>query len=263
MKSISIAFGLALLGFGASASAQYSRFYDNFRSGTLDPARWTSAGWGAMCTQPTTLECVREIRHGQLNLGVRTVGDASSNQGITYDQSYINFVNPAAVRSIEMRLVIPAASASGCAANSVTPSSHVILAGRFFNSGSGLAADDVDANLLIGTDSAGVPQASGYLYTNGVFFGTVYLGPVAIGEVVNVSMRWDPSNSQFVFSLLRASGQTVVMAAPYSQTNALPAVNPWRQIGVRNFVANCIGKQTVNQIQATVDHVVVNSAATP
>ena len=53
------------------------------------------------------------------------------------------------------------------------------------------------------------------------------------------------------------------MTSPYAQANAGTATTPWRQIGVRNFAANCTTGNTYSQISAAVDRVQVNAPGTP
>ncbi|HKE94221.1 MAG TPA: hypothetical protein VKB34_07960 [Povalibacter sp.] len=261
--------GLALMAVAATAAAAGppASSYDNFKSGHLDPSKWTSAPFG-QCNQLTTLECVRAITLPRtLELGIRTLGSNATDSGRTYDTSFIQFRNPASINSMAVDVRIPIAASVSCPVNTGDRSySHFLLTGGFFNTGS--SPDfwgDLDAYVLIDTNNpGGKPVAGAFLGSNNTFFGNVVLGNVAPGEPVRISMRWDQPGSQFVFSLTHLlTGQQSIASIPYAQTVAGPAAQAFREMGTRNFVANCTATPTSAQMDAFVSNVQVNSPSIP
>ncbi len=245
------------------AFSQRATIYDNFSSGYLDPTKWVGA---PICTLPSTFDCARTIRGGQLILQAVTYGLASSDTGSLYDTSYINIANPTSVKSVDVRVVVPSTRTAGCSSN-VSPShSAFTVTGSFFNTGSGNWTDDVQAYVIIdrtASSSRGL-MASAFLSTGYInFFGNVSLGSVAEGERVRVTLRWDAAGSQFIVSLTHPGQAPIIVALPYTQANSMPPAIPQVLLGIRNFVPNCVASQSVAGMTAAVSRVMVNSPTTP
>jgi hypothetical protein len=233
--------------------------YDNFDDERfLDPAKWSPYG---ACFTWSVLECVREIQEDRLRLAVRNYGATTSNEGIQYGPSELHFINPAPIKTIAAQLVVRRTTAVGCPANTGEGShAHALLSGNFFNSGSGIANDDVQAFLILdrfSSDPEGVTSVEAFMHWQGQFFGGVGLGTVNVGQKIIAKLSWDQPNHQFVVSwtdvVTGGVSQTVM---PYNMSDIAPAAAPDKFVGVRTFAPNCIGTQHVfADMEATFDRV--------
>jgi len=231
--------------------------YDNFDERFLDPAKWSPYG---ACNW-SVLECVREIQEDRLRLAVRNYGATTLNEGIQYGPSELHFTNPAPIKTIAAQLVVRRSTAVGCAANTGEGShAHALLSGNFFNSGSGIADDDVQAFLIFDHDSSypeGVIVVGAFMHWQGQFFGGVDLGTVNVGQKIIAKLSWDQPNHQFVVGWTDvATGGVTQTVMPYNISDIAPAAAPDKLVGVRTFAPNCIGAQHVfADMEATSDRV--------
>jgi hypothetical protein len=234
--------------------------YDNFNQRFLNPSKWLIS---SPCFTWTVLECAREIQDGHLRLEVRGYGATNSNTGNQYGESELHFLNPNRVKGIATQLVVRRTSAANCAASTdFNSGTQAILQGNFFNSGSGVPSDDVQALLFFNhlpTDPAGVLSVIAVLNWQGQFFGGVGLGTINVGQRINAQLIWDKKNHQFMASWTDlASGIVSQSSLPYTIPDTTPAAFADKLLGVRVFTPNCIGTQLmVDDVEATFDNVMV------
>jgi hypothetical protein len=249
--------------FSFRAQAQQSSLdfvlYDNFNQQFLSPAKWATS---SPCFTWSVLECVREIQNGELRLAVRGYGAVNSNLGTQYGESELHFIKPTPIRSIATQLVVRRTSALGCPANPQGSHAHALLAGSFFNSGSGSATDDVQAFLIFdrfSTDPVGVLAAQAFMFWQGQFFGGVSLGTVRVGQNVIAQLQWDQANHQFLASWTDVDTGVVTQASmPYAMSDTARPAAPDKLMGVRAFTANCLGTKMLSVgMEATFDDVIV------
>ena len=234
--------------------------YDNFNERFLDPTRWSPYG---ACFTWSVLECVREIQEDRLRLAVRNYGATNSNQGVQYGPSELHFSNPTSVRSIATELVVRRTTSLSCPANTTfLPNSHAhaLVAGNFFNSGSGNPADDVQAFLIfdhMSTDPQGILTVGAFLQWQGQFFGNVDLGTANVRQRIIAQLSWDQPHSQFVASWTDAVTSKMTQAfLPYTMADTTPPAASDKLLGVRTFAPNCIGTQrTFADMEATFNRV--------
>jgi len=235
--------------------------YDNFNERFLDPNKWLTS---SPCFTWTVLECAREIQNGQLRLEVRGYGATNANTGTQYGESELHFLNPNRVRSIASQLVVRRTRAASCAASTDQNSgTQAILQGNFFNSGSGVASDDVQALLFFNhlpTDPAGILTAVAVLNWQGQFFGGTELGTINVGQRISAQLTWDKRNHQFIARWTDlASGVVTKASLPYTIMDTAPAAFADKLLGVRVFTPNCIGTQMlVDDVETTFDNVMVS-----
>lgn len=216
---------LVLLALALSqASVAQLVLYDNFSERFLDPSRWIP---NSTCSTFSTLECVREIQHDGLRLTVRNYGATNSNQGSQFGLSELHFTNPASIRAIATRLAVRHVSASDCPANPGAPShAHALITGRFFNSGTGAAGDDVQAFLTFDHftyDPEGMLEAEAFISWQGQFFGFVSLGTVNIKQAIIAQLRWDQPSHRFVASWTDGvTGNVNKVFLPYAMADTTP-----------------------------------------
>lgn len=234
--------------------------YDSFDERFLDPSRWIPSG---ACFIGSGLECVREIQEDSLRLAVRNYGATNSNQGSQFELSELHFTNPqnpVPIRSIATQFAIRRTSALGCPTNPEPSHAHALITGRFFNSGSGNANDDVEAFLTFDhfiSDPEGVAEAGAFMHWQGQFFGDVSLGTVSVGQKVIAQLSWDQPHHQFVVSWSDVvTGKVTQVFLPYTMADTAPPATTDKQLGVRTFAANCSGTQrTFAYMEATFDKV--------
>lgn len=255
----------ALITLGLTVSVSLSRkvyaqqpsnlvLYDNFEDERfLDPSRWIP---NSACFLGSTLECVREIQEDRLRLALRNYGATDSNQGTQFDLSEVHFTNPARIRSIAAELTVRRASTASCPTNPGVAHAETLIIGRFFNSGSGNADDDVEAFLSFEhftPDAEGVIEVGAFLHWQGRFFGDVGLGRVNVGQKIIAQLSWDQPHHQFVASWTDVVTGTVTQALlPYT----MPDTTTDKLLGVRGFPLNCVGTQTTfADVEAAFDKV--------
>ena len=93
------------------SSNSVSHVYDDFSEKWIDPARWLTGSpgcWGL------SLECVRQIRDGQLNLAARNIGSNAANSDTQWSQSDLFFVNPNNITSITADVTVRSALGTNC-----------------------------------------------------------------------------------------------------------------------------------------------------
>jgi opacity protein-like surface antigen len=98
----------------ANSSNKSHSVYDNFNEKWIDPARWLTGVpgcWGL------SLECVREIRDGQLNLAARNIGGNDGNSNIQWSQSDLFFPTANRITSITADVTVRGASGTNCPLN--------------------------------------------------------------------------------------------------------------------------------------------------
>jgi len=193
LSNLLLAFIASLLTPAQLTSAQSGLImYDNFNQRFLNPSKWLTS---SPCFTLTVLECAREIQNGHLRLEVRGYGATNSNTGNQYGESELHFLTPSRVRGIATQLTVRRTSAANCAASTdFNSGTQAILQGNFFNSGSGVPFDDVQALLFFNhlpTDPAGVLSAIAILNWQGQFFGGVELGTINVGQRVDAHLNWE------------------------------------------------------------------------
>ncbi len=150
--TILLAFCLCVVSVGtAQQVGSNPNVYDDFSGKWLDAAKWQPTN--ALCWG-NVLECVREIRSGKLHLIVRSFGNFDSDSGGNWSENALPFANPSAVTSITANVTVRDYSGIGCSTNSTDFSgTQVRIGGNFFNTGSGLWYDDVQAWVIVGVDA--------------------------------------------------------------------------------------------------------------
>jgi hypothetical protein len=262
---LAITFVVALHALPLEATAQTEpedsslRLYDNFSSPNLDPARWFV---GYACSDPTTLECVRQIENGHLHMRVRAYGDRNSNAGTEYGHDEL-FLSDAAVTDIAADVTILHDTMSPCV-TSPGAGTHgdEELYGRWFNDGSGISSGDTTAFVGISRTSdepANELGAGAFLQYQGASLNWISLGPVNMGERVRLELKWDKSHHRFLAYLTHlANNSTVEVVVPYTLSDTVPAVFPGKALSVSAFPENCTGVPTYVDVEAEFDRVLAN-----
>jgi hypothetical protein len=252
---------------GASA-LEPIKLYDAFKTKTIDPTHWLDA------------ERTRSIKAGQLELAERNWGATSTDVGYLNSSWPLRFPNASLITEMQARVTVTAVEVDACASNPGVGNSRARLNASFFNIGTPVAnsdTGDVEVQLRVvrwatSTDPDGVLRVEGRadLCTNSTcttwtaVAPTVDLGPVSVGQPVDLTLQWDQPNKQFVFSRDLGTPQAATATIPYTQPDTSPPGNLYKELTVRTDVANCAsGPQTTGYIDALFDNVSINKSALP
>jgi len=247
------------------ASAKSLVTYDNFSGGFIDPAKWIVF---SPCAT-NTYDCVREERNSALRLGLRAYGSNTSDAGISFSASEVQFRNPNVINTIQAATTIDSFSSSACPANLEAAHPQFLVSGTFFNAGSGNPQDDVQAYVMIErrTDDPGLPSTTlrvgAFMSIGGTFFNNVDLGTVETGEEATLSLAWDRTNKTFIAQVIRSQTIPLVeqQSMPYSQPDSLPPSFQFKSIRVGAFTPNCTTNVTFTAMKANIGVVKVNAGA--
>ncbi|MBI5583810.1 MAG: hypothetical protein HY892_08285 [Deltaproteobacteria bacterium] len=185
---------------------------DDFTAAEIDSTKWS------------TLDCVREIRNGDLVIEQRQVSNG-------VDQKFQNFRNPDLVQEMESNVRI---SRYENASNNSNLAARLI--GIFYNDtgnpASGITGDVWATVELGGSGSTPVARYQVIRFLNSTTWDTLVIQnfntPVVIGETYRLYLKWD--GAQFTFKILPPSGveetATYQPATPiYPPNTKLKALN--------------------------------------
>jgi hypothetical protein len=136
---------------------------------------------------------------------------------------------------------------------------HALITGRFFNSGTGNAGDDVQAFLTFDHfiyDPEGMLEAEAFMSWQGQFFGFVGLGTVNVEQTIIAQLSWDQPSHRFVASWTDAvTGNMTQVFLPYTMMDTTPPAATDKLLGVRTFPSNCVGTQAFAYMETKFDKV--------
>lgn len=239
-------------------AAQTLKRYDKFDHKFINPSRWDYA----FCFSGSgiELECVREIRDGQLHLGHRGFGLTNSDSGQQNGGAGVGFANSQTISTITTDLVVRSVLEVPCAANPSYGTSAGIW-GTFFNSGSGDPNDDVGAQFGVtrfSSDPTGQLTVRGQTFHAGVYSDFFTIGTVAIGTPITITLSWDQPNHQFVISFTnRVTKVTTRGTMPYAFSDWTPVAGPAKTLGANGWASNCTANPTSNYVDALFGNVYV------
>ena len=227
-------------------AAQILKPYDDFDHRFINSSKWAYA----LCFSSSGLEmeCVREVRDGQLHLTHRHFGVQAVDGGQQNGSALVGFANALSIRAIRADVTVRSNVEVGCASN---PSygSNTGLWGTFFNAGSRDPNDDVGAELnlkRVPTDPPGQLNVIGQTFHAGIYSPYTSLGWVAIGTPVTITLAWDQPHHQFVISLANKTTHAVTSATmPYAFSDVTPVAGPAKTMGTGGFASNCASPTSI------------------
>jgi hypothetical protein len=240
-----------------TSSAQNSILYDDFSQTLLSPLKWITGG-ACYSSNFNEMECVRAIQTGKLLLAHRNFGQRDSDTGNQYGSSFLNFINPAPIKSITADIVVHAIEEVPCAANPQF-GGDVQINATFFNAGSGNAADDVGAQFnlsRVSTDPKGQLSVWAQMFQGQNYFGYMYIDTVSVGTPITATLTWDKTNHQFTAAEVNDTTHVKhQVTIPYTVSDSTAATNPTKDFAVVNFPGNCTNNPTWVYAEATYDNV--------
>lgn len=266
MRQFCFACLFILLAVVAGAQTQSLVIYDDFGGSFINPAKWNVF---SPCATPTTYDCVREQRDEALRLGLRAYSSNTSDTGISFSDSAVQFRNPGLINTIQVKTTINSFSSASCPANPEAAHPQFLVSGAYFNTGSGTFQDDVQAYVMIErrTDDPSLPQSTlrvaAFMSVGTTFFNNVDLGTVQTGEEATLTLTWNRASKTFVAQIVRQLTTPLVeqQTMSYSQPDSLPPSFLFRRIQVGTYVPNCTANVAFAAMKARIEAVSVNAGA--
>lgn len=241
------------------------QLYDTFNARSIDPIKWAAIPTCSATQYLDTtasinlLDCARQIQSGELRLIVKAYGHTDTDTDRQFGPSELYFSNPNAVNGISLNFRIAHVEPVGCPTNPTDSFGQVLVAGTFFNTGTGDPRDDVNVIFLIqhlATDPAHVAHAGAAIFSSNAGYGWLDLGAHSVGMIMNLRMTWDQTNHKFVFRLADLSG---VQAGelPYFVPDSMPPMVPMKLLAARAFAPNCTSRLTSADMDVSFNNIFI------
>jgi hypothetical protein len=255
----------ALMAAPTAHAAESYILWDNFNNQTqFNAALWQS------------LERTRLVKDGALRIIQRDVGTQADNTGFTFSNWNTRGKDASGVRQIRAIVTVSDIAVTGCAFNSTYSSfAAARILGEFFNTDSTTPTsriNDVGAYIQIqrtssSTDPAGTLRVNAGIYkctatdcSTNIGLGGIDLGTTTLGTAETLRLEWEPELKRFNFQRNSDTKQSLT----YTENEAQPAFEPFRLLGTRTNMANCLsGPRTESYISAKFDNLAVNSSSAP
>jgi hypothetical protein len=271
-------FGGCLL-FGAMQSATVQAvepfvLYDDFNSKLINPTKWLGTEFGG-----AGRDLIRKDTGSKLRMLAASYGRTASDSGKAHEHLGLRFTNSEAVTAIAATTRVMRAKIKGCILNPDPTAAAAHIGGSFFNTGTptpGSHLNDVAAFMEIvryteATGEAGplhvravvrqctaVDEDEDCADSTALF--SQNLGPVAVGDLVELLLQWDQANHQFLF---QRDDQAIVAYQYTVDDSGQPGV-PGKRVAISERVANCtVTPRPSAVLDALFDDVRVNASAAP
>jgi hypothetical protein len=226
--------------------------YDDFNSKFIDGNKWF--GGEVRSGAVVLLEYVREIKENRLHMVDRTLGDPTSDKGISRGYNNLRFTNEGRITAMKATVQVNDVEAKGCRANPAPTPAGLQILGSFFNTTPSPTPNSQKNDVIawIGiqrrsnsTDKPNVLEVN-YMVVECVDSNCIpsnpldkgFLGLVMTGAVTELSIRWDQPNHQFIFQMDLQSA----VFSPYKVADVSPPGSGFKQLDLGHFVANCKGE---------------------
>ncbi|MEI2781262.1 MAG: hypothetical protein V9H25_08350 [Candidatus Competibacter sp.] len=246
--------------------------YDNFNSNFINPNKWFGRTGGAGAGLQT-LEEVRLIILGNLNLLTRTYANTTTNDGDSYNNQGLGFINPSSIKAIKTSIRVIGFELNGCSNGDTTSRVRARIHGNFFNADvptPGSAMNDVIANIALirqieTTDSPSTLQVianiARCLDASCLQFDSLNetsLGTASVGQNVTLRLELDKNHHQFI---VQRDSQPEILI-PYYVLDSSPPGAQSKRLEVGSWMANCTAQpRPTGFISALFDNVYVNASA--
>jgi hypothetical protein len=226
--------------------------YDDFTSNFIDGNKWSGGEFRSGAV--VLLEYVREIKENRLHMVDRTLGDATSDKGISRGYNNLRSTNEGRITGIKATVQVKDVEAKGCQANPAPTTAILQLMGSFFNSTAAPTPNSQKNDVIawIGiqrrsnsTDEPNVLEVNymvvecvNSICTPSTPLDKGFLGTVTTGSVTDLSIRWDKANHQFIFQMDLQSA----VFSPYKVSDLSRPGLGFKQLNLGHFVANCKGE---------------------
>jgi len=265
LRQVLVGCAIMAIVMATSAHAQF-QLYDDFSNRRLDDTKWY--GEQTASGGPGGLELVRHIHpNHRLVLQHRVTGGREMDTGRHISRNRLRMTDAQSVTGLQFDARVKWSNLAACDAEGASASSARLRGTLFlWNDGStrweGDAKGDMGAVVEVyrSTDTAGRYQAQGFLFrclTSGCgtteVLESVDLGMMRPRDKVTLGMQWDPGHKAVSF-WKNQDTQSIV----YTQDDTQPPVTDNKRLELRVEAGNCTSKQTVAEMQAWVDRVMVH-----
>ncbi|MEI2769674.1 MAG: hypothetical protein V9G98_02690 [Candidatus Competibacter sp.] len=246
--------------------------YDNFNSNFINPNKWFGRTGGAGAGLQT-LDEVRFIILGNLNLLTRTYANATTDDGDSYNNQGLGFIDPSSITAIKTSIRVVGYELKGCSNGDTTSRVRARIHGNFFNAGvpiPGSPMNDVVANIALirqieTTDSPSTLQVianiARCLDSSCLQFESLNetnLGTASVGQKVTLRLELDKNNHQFI---VQRDSQPEILIPYYVQDSSSPGAQS-KRLEVGSWMANCTAQpRPTGFMSAFFDNVYVNASA--
>ena len=223
--------------------------YDDFNSKFIDGNKWF--GGEVRSGAVVLLEYVREIKENRLHMVDRTLGDPTSDKGISRGYNNLRFTNEGRITAMKAAVQVNDVEAKGCQANPVPSTASLQLMGSFFNTTATPIPNSLKNDVIawIGiqrrsnsTDKPNVLEVNYRVVEcmdSNCFSPTLldkgFLGIVMTGSVTDLSIRWDQASHQFIFQMDLQSA----VFSPYKVSDISRPGSGFKRVDLGHDVANC------------------------
>jgi hypothetical protein len=244
--------------------------HDHFETPRIEPDNW----FGSETRRPhRVLEASRFVKGGKLYLIAVGYGDTGSNAGRQTGSFGLGLKPSGSLTGLQAELTVTNVMAQTCVANAESTQARAQLVGFFFNDGSGSqrpkgdlrgevvavlekVADSRDGRFI----RAIVLRCTSWTCTTGeTIKALLFKRTWELGEPDILRMAWEPSNSEFVFSINPGAEGEETRRIAYG-----PALRPrqppqfqLQRIRLRHHGANCQAGRRGALLHVAVDDVYV------
>lgn len=235
--------------------AQAFELYDDFSSGTIDPAKWYGSSVDGNFSGPIA-EMSRRIESGQLRLMMTNYGNTLSNSGTTTGRIDLRpkltgvLGGPGFIVGMQVNATILASRIQNCGANTATGGARAQVLGFFFNDGTSTGPEDRTGN-IIGFISM---QRNAGPLSNQAFIAGIsrcliascdqsttlasetFDATWALNETVPIRLVWRKAASKFTFVV---KGEAHDIPYPAGLVDNGPPITSFNALRASNFVENC------------------------
>jgi hypothetical protein len=245
---------VALVGTLSASAAAQTKKYDGFSGHKLAASKWLGLDSGS---EPgASLDELRIVAHGELQLAERVVGGRADNTGRPGASKGVYFKKHYTALKLTMRLVALAFGEECNVPGAEKSFASIVSYTTLFHHGS----NDVYSGFALVhevTDGPGVMRILGVL--SGIVLGVpppmIPLGTVSIGTAVDLTMRWEPENNLIAFQRNDETVQTM----PYTVDDSIAVTVPESFLAVSAVAPNCKnGPRPEAEIAAAFDNIFIN-----
>jgi hypothetical protein len=245
-SSILIALGMSAVAAAPSSAEPASiAVYEDWRSGTIRPDRWT-------VREGVAQDMNADVRGHTLRMRYRHEAATSSDRGLNAANHILTFANPVTIDRLEADVKVTRANVAGCAANpGATRLRPASISFNTFNDGTSIAGMTGDhiVRLLVNreADSTDPPE----VLTVQAFVGrcinaactdaisnlfNLAVGTVTVGNRFTLRIAWDRSFAQFRVGVDNGSDAVLAYNPSLDTGNAR---GPFADLRMQTVVANC------------------------
>lgn len=262
--------GLGLSLFFASVRVTFGEglvLHDDFDTSALIlPDKWESSE----TRRPNSIrEATRYVDGGKLYLSAVGYGGMRSNEGRQTGTFGLGVKTSGLITALQAELTVTDRVAQACPENRLSTQGRAQLVGFFFNDGSRSAEGDLTGDIVAVMEKVVDSQAGQFIRglvlrctswscsSGEMIKALLFKRPWVLNQPDVLRMEWEPSESQFVFSVNPESDAAQTRRIGYDKASgsSQPPTRQLQRIRVRHHGANCESGRRVALMSVAVDDV--------